>query len=435
MMISNFCTSPLYCFIIEVASYLAFLGLFAYVILLKFCIRITFFEYLLVIWMLSIQLERVRKFIAISDKTKSEKIRLMVHDTWNILYLLAIATFLAGIILRGVSVVSYEQIYNINMKAFENLPNNKINVYNTTSWNNFQAKYKFSAVSAFFSNKNNPLYTEMSPEAEEFVAENYGIYPFEFINGIEDHPASLNYCPLHILENTAFENPKFLKWAQIFYGITFLIMCMAVLHFYDIHKLLGPLAISIGRMMRDLMMFIFILAVFLVPYGVITTALLYPNEVRLADCLEGIFFKPILNLYGDLFLSEYTNYEFNDELDGCVVAEDIRSVETENDLYSGFDFVRVTPIMKNFTHEWERDIKLWNVCEPEHMSQMTAFYLNNYDCDFGEANPSKTTSSGKIQCTFLDVSFFFSYLIYQINFLGERSKCAKTSSDSFDGYF
>jgi len=156
-------------------------------------------------------------------------------------------------------------------------------------------------------------------------------------------------------------------------------------------------------MMRDLMMFIFILAVFLVPYGVITTALLYPNEVRLADCLEGIFFKPILNLYGDLFLTEYTNYEFNEELDGCVAAEDIRSVETENDLYSGFDFVRVTPIMKNFTHEWERDIKLWNVCEPEHMSQMTAFYLTNYDCDFGENSNSSTTSSGEIECSFLDV--------------------------------
>ena len=403
MVISNFCTSPLYCFIVEVASYLAFLGLFAYVILLKFCIRITFFEYLLMIWMVSIQLERIRKFIAISDKTKSEKIRLMYHDTWNILYFLAIATFLAGIILRAVSIVSYEQIYNINMKSFENLPNNKINVYNTTSWEDFQTKYEFSAISSFFSNEANPLYTKMSPEAEKFVASNYGIYPFEFINAIEDHPASLNYCPLHILENASFENPKFLKWAQIFYGITFLIMCMAVLHFYDIHKLLGPLAISIGRMMRDLMMFIFILAVFLVPYGVITTALLYPNEVRLADCLEGIFFKPILNLYGDLFLTEYTNYEFNDELDGCVVAEDIRSVEKENDLYSGFDFVRVTPIMKNFTHEWERDIKLWNVCSPEHMSQMTAFYLTNYDCDFGENDPAKTTSSGEIQCTFLDV--------------------------------
>ena len=98
-------------------------------------------------------------------------------------------------------------------------------------------------------------------------------------SAIEGHPSEINYCPLYVLDNNTFSDPKFLKWAQIFYGITFLIMCLAVLHFYDIHKLLGPLAISIGRMLKDLAMFIFILAVFLIPYGVITTALLYPNEM------------------------------------------------------------------------------------------------------------------------------------------------------------
>ena len=38
-------------------------------------------------------------------------------------------------------------------------------------------------------------------------------------------------------------------------------------------------------------MFVFILAVFLIPYGVVTTALLYPNENRLSESMEGIFFK------------------------------------------------------------------------------------------------------------------------------------------------
>ena len=94
-----------------------------------------------------------------------------------------------------------------------------------------------------------------------------------------DHPSRINYCPLYVLDNNTYSDPKFLKWAQIFYGITYMIMCLGVLHFYDIHKLLGPLAISIARMLKDLAMFIFILAVFLIPYGVITTALLYPNEM------------------------------------------------------------------------------------------------------------------------------------------------------------
>ena len=48
-------------------------------------------------------------------------------------------------------------------------------------------------------------------------------------------------------------------------------------------------------MMKDLVMFLFILAVFLIPYGVITTALLYPNEIRLSESLEGVFFKVIFH--------------------------------------------------------------------------------------------------------------------------------------------
>ena len=122
---------------------------------------------------------------------------------------------------------------------------------------------------------------------------------------------------MHVLDNPTFEHSKFLKWAQIFYGLTFVFMCLAVLHFYDVHPRIGPLAISIARMMKDLSMFLFILGVFLIPYGVVTTALLYPNEMRISESLEGVFFKPILTLYGELFLSEYTTYDFNDPLNGC----------------------------------------------------------------------------------------------------------------------
>ena len=93
------------------------------------------------------------------------------------------------------------------------------------------------------------------------------------------HLTELNYCPLQVLANSNFDDPKFYKWAQIFYGMTLMVMSLAILNFYDVHKKLGPLAISIGLMLKDLAMFIFILAVFLIPYGVITTSLLYPNEM------------------------------------------------------------------------------------------------------------------------------------------------------------
>lgn len=73
-------------------------------------------------------------------------------------------------------------------------------------------------------------------------------------------------------------------------------------------------------------MFLFILGVFLIPYGVVTTALLYPNEMRISESLEGVFFKPILTLYGELFLSEYTTYDFNDPLNGCAATNKLGSL-------------------------------------------------------------------------------------------------------------
>ena len=157
-MIMYFCLSPVFCFIVELISYLAFLGLFAFVILRKFCIRITFYEYLLVLWMLSIQIERIRKFVAIPNKRKRDKLKMIMQDRWNLMYLLSMLTFivriqklsslfqgifwpnqfygayvglkircekrihpLAGLILRGASLVSYEDIFNINVKAFKEL--------------------------------------------------------------------------------------------------------------------------------------------------------------------------------------------------------------------------------------------------------------------------------------------------------------------------
>ena len=63
-----------------------------------------------------------------------------------------------------------------------------------------------------------------------------------------------------------------------------------------------------------------------------TTALLYPNELRLSESLEGIFFKPVLTLYGEMFLSEYTEYDFNDGLT-CSITSDIIELQTTDSEY------------------------------------------------------------------------------------------------------
>ena len=179
-MIMYFCLSPVFCFIVELVSYLAFLGLFAFVILRKFCIRITFFEYLLVIWMFSIQIERIRKFIAISNKSKREKFKMIIRDRWNLMYLLSMLTFVAGLILRGASLVSYQDIFEMNVKAFKGTERN-INAYVSDNWTVFQEMTNFSSTASIMSNDNNPIYTALTDEAKDYVKANHDIYPFGFI--------------------------------------------------------------------------------------------------------------------------------------------------------------------------------------------------------------------------------------------------------------
>ena len=64
----------------------------------------------------------------------------------------------------------------------------------------------------------------------------------------------------------------------------------------------------------------------------------------------------------------------------------LRSVETENDEYSGFDFVKQSTLMVNFTHEWDRDIREWDICEKDKSVKLAAYYFMNYDCEFESLN-------------------------------------------------
>lgn len=405
--------SPVNCFIIDCASYFAFLVLFAWVILTKFCIEITFFEYILLIWLISIQIERMKKFAAMANKPRAEKIKLLKKDKWNAVYLLAFLTCLAGLILRVASVMQSDDVFYKNVAAFQNTQrpiyididytsDDRVYVNNKTgnpnsAWNTFKDEQKYSSIHAFIDTANSPIYNAFDNETENWInRENNGIWPKEFISVQPGTTSFINYCPQHILSNGNFEDPKFLKWAQIFYGITFVLMSLGILHFYDVDHLLGPLSISIGRMLKDLASFIFILVVFLIPYGIVTTALLYPNELRFSECLEGIFFKPMLTLYGEMFLSEYTLYDLNDELD-CASTENVIEIQTTNPDYSGFSFVEKSDLFQNFTHNWEmhtkpeydieqKPLREWDACSPGlwHAIQFASFYMVNYNCYFSK---------------------------------------------------
>ena len=74
----------------------------------KICIRITMLEYILVIWLIGIQAERIKKFLALPGKSFGEKILLASKDKWNFIYFLSLMTFIAGLALRVVSTLDYQ---------------------------------------------------------------------------------------------------------------------------------------------------------------------------------------------------------------------------------------------------------------------------------------------------------------------------------------
>lgn len=65
-------------------------------------------EYILVIWLIGIQAERIKKFLALPSKSFGEKILLASKDKWNFIYFLSLMTFIAGLALRVVSTLDYQ---------------------------------------------------------------------------------------------------------------------------------------------------------------------------------------------------------------------------------------------------------------------------------------------------------------------------------------
>nr|XP_039250494.1 transient receptor potential cation channel subfamily M member-like 2 isoform X2 [Styela clava] len=98
--------------------------------------------------------------------------------------------------------------------------------------------------------------------------------------------------------------------ALTLYCISFMIQCVRIIHIFAVNSTLGPKIIMVKKMIKDLLTFLFILAVFLLAYGVASQALLYPNETDFAQIIVGIIYKPYWQIYGELFLDEI-NYNPN----------------------------------------------------------------------------------------------------------------------------
>ncbi|VDM35051.1 unnamed protein product [Hydatigera taeniaeformis] len=93
--------------------------------------------------------------------------------------------------------------------------------------------------------------------------------------------------------------------AKSFYSILLIFYFLRLFQFFSVNHKLGPNSVVIFKMLVELSIFLFILLIFLLPYGISTQALLYPYMTDFdPKVLTNIFYYPYYRIYGELFLEQ-----------------------------------------------------------------------------------------------------------------------------------
>uniref|UniRef100_H3B0C1 Transient receptor potential cation channel subfamily M member 2 n=1 Tax=Latimeria chalumnae TaxID=7897 RepID=H3B0C1_LATCH len=87
---------------------------------------------------------------------------------------------------------------------------------------------------------------------------------------------------------------------RIILSLDFIIFCLRLIHIFTVSKTLGPKIIIVKKMMKDVFFFLFLLAVWLVAYGVAKQAILIHNEERLDWIFRGVVYQSYLTVFGEI---------------------------------------------------------------------------------------------------------------------------------------
>lgn len=84
----------------------------------------------------------------------------------------------------------------------------------------------------------------------------------------------------------------------------FMVFTLRLIHIFAVNKQLGPKIIIVRKMMKDVFFFLFFLGVWLIAYGVATEGLLHPNDTRLGWIFRRVFYRPYLQIFGQIELNK-----------------------------------------------------------------------------------------------------------------------------------
>ncbi|KAM9254380.1 transient receptor potential cation channel subfamily M member 2 isoform 1-T1 [Dugong dugon] len=94
--------------------------------------------------------------------------------------------------------------------------------------------------------------------------------------------------------------PATLYPGRIILSLDFIMFCLRLMHIFTVSKTLGPKIIIVKRMMKDVFFFLFLLAVWVVSFGVAKQAILIHNENRVDWIFRGVVYHSYLTIFGQI---------------------------------------------------------------------------------------------------------------------------------------
>ncbi|XP_078671110.1 transient receptor potential cation channel subfamily M member-like 2 isoform X2 [Branchiostoma floridae x Branchiostoma belcheri] len=95
--------------------------------------------------------------------------------------------------------------------------------------------------------------------------------------------------------------------ARVVYSVTLILMFYRLLQMFLVQKDVGPKIVMIKGMLKDLAIFMFVLLVFILAYGVARLSLISPDSTLGWHLLVDVFRIPYWQMYGDLFTDDDGN--------------------------------------------------------------------------------------------------------------------------------
>ncbi|XP_068119761.1 transient receptor potential cation channel subfamily M member 2 [Hyperolius riggenbachi] len=87
---------------------------------------------------------------------------------------------------------------------------------------------------------------------------------------------------------------------RVFLSLDYMIFCVRLMHIFSVSKVLGPKIIILRRMVKDIFFFLFLLAIWIISYGVAKQAIETSNETRLYWIFRNVVYGPYLTLFGQI---------------------------------------------------------------------------------------------------------------------------------------